>query len=51
MRLVIDLQACQNGAARAPEAVLALAQALVRHAAATRHTVFVTLAAAYMSRH
>ncbi|RFP11906.1 MULTISPECIES: glycosyltransferase [unclassified Duganella] len=47
MRLVIDLQSCQNGAARAPDAVLALAQALLRQAAtrSTPHTVLLALAA------
>lgn len=45
MRLVIDLQSCQNGAARSPAAVLALAGALVR--AAGQHTVFVVYASAH----
>jgi glycosyltransferase involved in cell wall biosynthesis len=45
MRLVIDLQACQNGAARAPEAILALSQALARSAAS--HTVLVALAGSH----
>jgi hypothetical protein len=45
MRLVIDLQACQNGAARNPDAIVALVQALVC-SAATRpqaHTVILAL--------
>ena len=48
MRLVIDLQSCQNGAARAPDAVLALAGALLRQAGAraTPHTVLLALSAA-----
>ncbi|ELX10633.1 glycosyl transferase family 1 [Janthinobacterium sp. HH01] len=52
MRLVIDLQSCQNGAARAPDAVLALAQALLRQAAAgaVPHTVYIALAAAQSDR-
>ncbi|HJV00800.1 MAG TPA: glycosyltransferase [Burkholderiaceae bacterium] len=41
MRLVIDLQSCQNGAAREPAAVVALAQAVVRGAAG--HTVLLAL--------
>jgi glycosyltransferase involved in cell wall biosynthesis len=47
MRLVIDLQSCQNGAAQSPAAVLALAQALVRGAAArpVPHTVLIAYAA------
>ncbi|SFL48804.1 glycosyltransferase [Rugamonas rubra] len=42
MRLVIDLQSCQNGAARQPDAVLALAQALARQAA-PQHVVLIAL--------
>src|SRR5471030_50280 len=45
MRLVIDLQSCQNGAAADPQAVLALAQALVRGAG--DHTVVIALAERY----
>ncbi|MES2297866.1 MAG: glycosyltransferase [Pseudomonadota bacterium] len=45
MRLVIDLQSCQNGAARQPEAVLALARAMA--AGAGGHTVLIALALAH----
>ena len=47
MRLVIDLQSCQNGAARAPEAVLALALALAR---STTHTVLIALSSNHQDR-
>lgn len=45
MRLVIDLQACQNGAARNPQAIVALAQALARSAAgrAQAHSLIIAL--------
>ncbi|SDF93260.1 MULTISPECIES: glycosyltransferase [unclassified Duganella] len=45
MRIVIDLQASQNGAAADPAAVVALAQAVVR--AATSHTIILLMHARY----
>jgi len=52
MRLVIDLQSCQNGAAQSPQAVLALAQALARGAALRpeAHTVLVAYAGVHQQR-
>jgi glycosyltransferase involved in cell wall biosynthesis len=50
MRLVIDLLSLQNGAARAPEAALASAQALVRQSQGQGNDVLVTLSAAWPQR-
>ncbi|KQQ33669.1 hypothetical protein ASF61_11465 [Duganella sp. Leaf126] len=43
MRLAIDLQACQHGAAADPEATVALVRALVTAAQAAGHTVLLML--------
>ncbi|MGV7208629.1 glycosyltransferase [Oxalobacteraceae bacterium A2-2] len=52
MRLVIDLLSCQNGAAQAPQAVLALSRALVRGAAlrTPAHTVLIVLSSNHQAR-